>query len=120
MMARLVACLAASALTQFAQAALVTDPDDARSWQGANVGTFAALYYGANTLANRQLVVDNKLLDDSIFDATGYVASTLITSVGEFSGQGGRHLDRHHGHGRLCLHMLWRCGDALCGRERDR
>ena len=67
----LVACLPA-------QAALVTNPDDPRVWQGASVGTFAQLYYGSNTLANRQLVVDNKLLDDSYFSATGFSAATLI------------------------------------------
>ena len=32
---------------QSATAALVTDPDDVRSWQGATVGTFATLYYGS-------------------------------------------------------------------------
>lgn len=71
------------------QAALVTDPNDARSWQGATVGTFAQLYYGSDTAANRQLVVDNKLLDDGIFNPSGYVASTLIKSIGQYSNQGG-------------------------------
>jgi len=71
----LVACLPA-------QAALVTNPDDPRVWQGASVGTFAQLYYGSNTLANRQLVVDNTLLDDSFFSATGFSAATLIKAVG--------------------------------------
>ena len=59
-------------------AALVTDPDDPRSWQGATVGTFAALYYGSNTLANRQLVVDNQLLDDSYFQSAGFAAGQFI------------------------------------------
>ncbi len=83
--------LAAAALlaSQASHGALVTDPDDARSWQGATVGTFAALYYGSDTLANRQLVVTNQLLDDGIFSTTGYVASTLITSTGDYSGQAG-------------------------------
>ncbi len=81
------ACLGLT-LAQAASAALVTDANDARNWQGATVGTFAQLYYGSNTAANRQLVVDNKLLDDSIFNPAGYVASTLITSVGAYSGQG--------------------------------
>lgn len=81
--------LASLCAVQLAHAALVTDANDARTWQGASVGTFASLYYGSDTLANRQLVVDNKLLDDSIFDATGYLASTLITSVGQYSNQGG-------------------------------
>jgi type II secretory pathway pseudopilin PulG len=61
-----------------AHAALITDPDDARSWQGASVGTFATLFYGSNTLANRQLVVDNQLMDDSNFSASGYTTGTLI------------------------------------------
>lgn len=70
------------------RAALVTNPEDARSWQGATVGTFAQLYYGADTAATRQLVIDNQLLDDGVFDTTGYLPSTLITSVGQYSGQG--------------------------------
>ena len=64
---------------QAASAALITDPNDARSWQSANVGTFAQLYYGSNTLANRQLVVDNSLLDDGIFNATGFSSATLLS-----------------------------------------
>ncbi len=89
-MKRLLALLAVALLTvQNAGAALITDPNDPRSFQGATVGTFAALYYGSDTPANRQLVVDNKLLDDGIFDTTGFIAGTLITSVGDFSGQGG-------------------------------
>lgn len=61
-----------------ANAALLTDPNDPRNWQGATVGTFAALYYGADTPANRQLVIDNKLLDDGIFDPTGSTGANLI------------------------------------------
>ncbi|MDP6343953.1 MAG: PEP-CTERM sorting domain-containing protein [Alphaproteobacteria bacterium] len=64
-----------------AQAALVTDPNDARSWQGATVGTFALKVYGADTLANRQLVVNNQLLDDSVFDPTGYTSATLKSTA---------------------------------------
>ena len=67
---------------QSASAALVTDPDDLRTWQGADVGTFAQLYYGSNTLANRQQVVASQLLDDGIFSAAGYTAGTLISSGG--------------------------------------
>lgn len=89
MKTRLVIALASVLAAHGAQAALLTDPNDARNWQGATVGTFAQLYYGSNTPANRQLVIDNKLLDDGIFDATGYVASTLVTSVGQYSNQGG-------------------------------
>lgn len=59
-------------------AALITDPNDARNWQGATVGTFANLYYGADTLANRQLVVSNQLLDDGNFDPTGYTQGSMI------------------------------------------
>lgn len=65
-----------------AEAVLLTDPNDPRSWQGASVGTFAALYYGSNTLANRQLVIDNSLLDDGIFDPTGYTAATWLFGGG--------------------------------------
>lgn len=61
-------------------AAIITDPDDPRTWQGAGVGTFAELFYGSDTAANRQLVIDNQLLDDGIFDPTGYQAGTLLTT----------------------------------------
>lgn len=60
---------------------LVTDPNDPRSWQGATVGTFAQLFYGADTLENRQLVVDNQLLDDGIFDFTAATAATLVSNA---------------------------------------
>lgn len=68
------------AAIQVTQAALITDPNDPRTWQGASIGTFATLYYGSNTLANRQLVVDNGLMDDSIFDPTGYTTGTLLNT----------------------------------------
>ena len=67
---------------QKADAVLITDPNDARSWQGANVGTFATLFYGSDTLATRQQVVDNQLLDDGVFDPTGFTASSLISGGG--------------------------------------
>lgn len=89
MKVRLIASVSTLLASQMAVAALITNPDDFRTWQSANVGTFAQLYYGSNTLANRQLVVNNKLLDDGIFDPTGYTASTLVTSVGQYSNQGG-------------------------------
>lgn len=81
---RLSVAAAAAALftAQTALAALITDPDDARSWQGATVGTFAQLYYGSNTLANRQLVVNNQLLDDGVFNATGFVTGNMIQAIG--------------------------------------
>lgn len=61
-----------------AQAALVVNPNDPRTWQGADIGTFAGLFYGSDTLANRQLVVTNQLMDDAWFDPTGYSAGTMI------------------------------------------
>lgn len=75
------------AISQLASsAALVTDPNDARSWQGATVGTFASLYYGSDTPANRQLVVDNQLLDDGLFDFGGATAATLIVAGNQGTG----------------------------------
>jgi hypothetical protein len=65
-----------------AQAALITDPNDARSWQGATVGTFAQLYYGSDTLTNRTSVVNNQMLDDGLFNPSGYTAATLLTPGG--------------------------------------
>ena len=53
------------------EAALLTDPDDPRNWQGATVGTFAGLVYGSDTLANRQQVIAGGLLDDSTFNTSG-------------------------------------------------
>lgn len=70
---------------QFAMAALLTDPNDPRVWQGANVGTFAALFYGSDTPANRQLVIDNQLLDDGYFNQSGFTPATLVA----ISGSGG-------------------------------
>lgn len=54
-----------------ASAVLLTDPDDLRTWQGASIGTFAQLVYGSNTLANRQQVISNGLLDDGVFNPQG-------------------------------------------------
>lgn len=62
-----------------ASAAPLTDPNDPRNWQGATVGTFAQLYYGSNTLPNRQAVIDAGLLDDGIFNAVG-TTGTLISA----------------------------------------
>lgn len=74
-----IAFLSASLLTfSAAQAALLTDPNDARSWQGATVGTFADLYYGADTPTNRAQVVTNQLLDDGNFNAAGFAAAQMI------------------------------------------
>jgi hypothetical protein len=88
-MKKLLAWATALLAAQGVLAALVTDPNDPRNWQGATVGTFAQLYYGADILANRQLVVDNKLLDDGLFSLGGFIPGTLITSIGQYSGQGG-------------------------------
>jgi hypothetical protein len=60
------------------QASLITDPNDPRNWQGATVGTFANLYYGANNATTRQMVVDNQLLDDSYFDASGFTQGNMV------------------------------------------
>lgn len=59
-------------------AALVTDPNASTSWQGADVGTFARLFYGSNTLATRQALINRHILDDGHFDANGYQPGTLI------------------------------------------
>lgn len=82
-------------LTQAASAALITDPNDPRSWQGADVGTFAALFYGSNTLANRNLVVTNQLLDDGLFNTAGFFAAPLIqcNSCTSLPGESGISLD---------------------------
>jgi hypothetical protein len=61
------------------EAILLTDPIDARSWQGATVGTFVGLYFGSDPLANPQQVIDNQLLDDGIFDLSGYIPASLIS-----------------------------------------
>lgn len=66
-----VSFFAAALMATSAQAIPLTNPDDARSWQGANVGTFASLLYGSNTLANRQAVINSNLLDDGTFNTTG-------------------------------------------------
>ena len=65
-----------------ANAALLTDPNDPRTWQGASVGTFASLFFGSNTLANRQQVIDDQLLDDGLFNPAGSTAANLISSIG--------------------------------------
>ena len=75
-----------------AEAALITDPNDPRTWQGASVGTFAQLFYGSNTPATRQQVVNNQLLDDTFFNATGFSAATLVKAIGVASP--GRSLDQ--------------------------
>lgn len=80
---RVVACVLTTAmfLVGHARGAIVTDPNDVRSWQGATVGTFAGLYYGSDTLANRQHVVDNQLLDDGLFNSAGFLAGSLVSNA---------------------------------------
>lgn len=65
-----------------ASAATVADPNDPRAWQGATVGTFAQLYFGADTPANRQQVIDNQLLDDGIFNFAGATGAAMIAGGG--------------------------------------
>lgn len=78
-----------------AHATIVTDPNDPRNWQGATVGTFAQLYFGADTPANRQQVVDQQLLDDGIFDAPGYQSASLLANAWSANpaGRGGTSAD---------------------------
>ncbi|MBL8088043.1 MAG: PEP-CTERM sorting domain-containing protein [Chthonomonas sp.] len=81
------ACALVSACA--ANATLLTNPDDPRTWQGASVGTFAELYFGSNTLANRQQVITQGLLDDGLFNASGFTAASLLRG----GGTAGRSLD---------------------------
>lgn len=93
----LLTLLTAVVAAQAAHAAIITDPNDPRSWQGASVGTFAQLYFGSNTLANRQQVVNNQMLDDSYFNASGYSAATMVKYNGAnpaISGSYGTSLDQ--------------------------
>src|SRR6188508_1729868 len=69
--------LALTLTSLVAHAALVTSTS-AGPWQGADVGTFAALYYGSDTPANRALVISNQLLDDGTFDTSTGTAATLM------------------------------------------
>src|SRR5262245_32677166 len=48
---------------QPARGALLTDPDDPRTWQGATVETFRQLL----GFADRQALIDAHVLDDGIF-----------------------------------------------------
>ena len=82
-------------LSTAVNASLLTDPNDPRSWQGATVGTFANLFYGSNTAATRQQVVDNQLLDDSYFDTNGFSDAPLIQCNGcvTSASQSGKSLD---------------------------
>ena len=68
-----------------ASAATIMDPNDPRNWQGATVGTFAQLYFGADTPANRQKVVDQQLLDDGTFNFAGATGAAMIKTLNAFS-----------------------------------
>lgn len=70
-----------------AQATPITDPNDPRNWQGATVGTFAQLIHGADTLANRQLIVDSQLLDDGLWtDPTGFSLGNYVQGANGLGG----------------------------------
>ena len=56
-----------------AMAAPITDPNDARSWQGATLETFRSLL----GYATRQDLVDANILDDGVFAYTAGYASTF-------------------------------------------
>ena len=60
----------------------LTNPNDPRVWQGATIGTFAGLLFGADTLENRQRIIDDEMLDDGVFDAEGFEADALSVAVG--------------------------------------
>ena len=82
-----IVCAMAPMVAQSVRAATVTDPNDARSWQGATVGTFAALIYGTDTLANRQLIVGAALLDDGLWaDPTSFGLGTYIKGANGLGG----------------------------------
>jgi hypothetical protein len=115
-------------IAQAANAALITDPNDARVWQGANVGTFAQLLYGSNTLANRQQIVDNQIMDDGIFNSSGYTAGTLIrlngdNNPGAVLGNCGRSLDTNGptpGYdGTYAYQPVGGCSGAMAGNAVD-
>ncbi len=80
-----------------ARAALLTDPNDARNWQGATVGTFAQLYFGSNSTTTRQQVIDAGLLDDGRINTAGWVSGTLISATN--TGTGGFSTDDGDGIG---------------------
>ncbi|MCX5689525.1 MAG: hypothetical protein NTV94_07025, partial [Planctomycetota bacterium] len=80
-MRSMVCCAGLALCAAGASAVVVTDPNDARSWQGASVGTFASLYYGSDTPATRQQVVDNQLLDDQVFNNNGFLPASLVNNA---------------------------------------
>jgi RHS repeat-associated protein len=64
----------------------VTDPNDPREWQGATIGSFAALYYGENSELNRNRLVSEKVLDDGTINLKDAFSATLIAHPGISSG----------------------------------
>jgi hypothetical protein len=83
-------CLLILITISIAYTKLLTDPNDTRTWIDANVGTFALARYKANNATTRQKIIDDKLLDDDIFDITGHtVAQLLHTPWSNADGAGG-------------------------------
>ena len=69
----LAAAALALAVSLPARADLLTNPDDARTWQGASIATFRQLLndrYGMS-LADNQAVIDLHILDDGTFPLPG-------------------------------------------------
>jgi LruC domain-containing protein len=64
---RLCITLLMLAISAPALAAPVTNPNDTRNWQGATIGTFAALIYGTDNATTRQNLINAGTLDDGIF-----------------------------------------------------
>jgi hypothetical protein len=91
-----------TARVQSALAALVTDPNDPRTWQGATVGNLRAALLRRGHPRQPAAVVDNHLLDDGLFSLTVSSPGPLITSIGQYANQGGGKSldtapDRKHG-----------------------
>ena len=79
----LVCLLVVGGIVQSAEAALLTDPDDPRTWQGASVETFRVAF----GFATRQDVIDAHILDDGTFvDPAGLTFGNYIGPVVGASG----------------------------------
>ena len=79
----LVVLAAAGRVTPSAHAALLTDPDDPRTWQGASVETFRDAF----GFATRQNLIDAHILDDGTFvDPAGLTFGNYIGPVVGASG----------------------------------
>ena len=66
----------------------VTDPNDPRDWQGAKVNTFAKLYFGDDRQQTRQMIINEKLLDDGLFDVLKVYPAKLISGPDSFGPYG--------------------------------